>query len=232
MQIDEEYHEILDYASSYYRQLEPGLQKRFRLRVYRFLSSVAFSGLHGIDLVTRAMRVVIAGAFIQITFGLSSYLPSRFKRIYVLPRRYAYPGYGEPFLGHIDYKQRAMFFSWQDVLEGFAIPDDAVNVALHEMAHMLEAEIAGNTLETRFFDEISWDQWAQVAVEKISIMRSGQGSFIKHYASQNMREMFASCIETFFEQPNTFESELPHIYAALSRLLRQDPRRTRNPLHY
>lgn len=230
--IDRDYHEILDYASPYYGQLQSDLQRRFRLRVYRFLSTVAFSGLQGIEVVKRPMRVVIAGAFTQITFGLETYLPRRFKLIYVLPRRYAYPGYGEPFLGHIDYKQRAMYFSWEDVLEGFAIPHDAINVALHEMAHLLEAEEAGSILEARFFDEVSWEQWAAVATHKLSIIRTGQSHFIKQYAGQNMREMFASCIETFFEQPDAFYRELPHIYKALARLLCQDPRKQSNPLHY
>lgn len=85
-----------------------------------------------------------------------------------------------PSLGHIDFKSKAMYFSWENVQHGYAVVDDAVNVAIHEMAHLLEAEQAGQLLTQQSFDDFSWHQWATVAVEKINIMRSGQGRFIKH----------------------------------------------------
>ena len=38
-----------------------------------------------------------------------------------------------------------------------------------------------------------------------------------------MKEMFAVCVETFFEQPEDFKKNLPELYQTMVNLLRQDP---------
>lgn len=176
------------------------------------------------------MRTVIACAIVEITFGLKTYLPSTFRQIYVLPRRYMYPGYGEPFLGHIDFSSKTLYFSWQDVQNGYIVPDDAVNVALHEMAHLIEAENELNYLFTQFFEVVSWKKWARLAFKKMHIIRQGQHQFLKNYGGVNMTEMFAVCVETFFEQSDAFKAELTEIYQSLVDLLKQDPNKKNNPL--
>jgi Mlc titration factor MtfA (ptsG expression regulator) len=45
-----------------------------------------------------------------------------------------------------------------------------------------------------------------------------------------MTEMFAVCVETFFEQSDAFKAELPGIYQSLVDLLQQDPSQKSNPL--
>ena len=167
-------------------------------------------------------RQVVGCAIIEITFGLEKYLPERFTKIVIKPRRYMYPGYGEPFLGHIDYAHSMLFFSWPDLKDGYLVPDDALNVALHEMAHVLEAEDKYNELFERFFDTVDWDKWAALAFEKMKTIRNRDNTFLKNYGGQNMKEMFAVCIETFFEQPAEFKENLPELYQTLVNLLKQD----------
>ena len=137
--MEAEYDQLLQKYSIYYRNLNATRKKEFRSRLYTLLHFLAFSSAE-IRTVTREMRVVIGCAIIEITFGIDKYLPERFTNVIIKPRRYMYPGYGEPFLGHIDYTRNMLFFSWPDVKEGYLVPDDALNVALHEMAHVLEIE--------------------------------------------------------------------------------------------
>jgi len=221
--IDRDYHIILQHYSSYYNRLTDNNRKEFRLRLYHLLNILSFDSVH-YTTISREMRAVIGGAIIEITFGLSNYLPLRFVRVTVLPRRYMYPGYGEPFLGHIDFAKGHMYFSWSDVRHGYKVPTDAVNVALHEMAHVLEAENRYMHLFDGFFEQVEWNRWAKIAFEKMHVIRSGDASFLRQYGGINMREMFAVCVETFFEQPHLFAEHLPEIYQALVLLLRQDPR--------
>ena len=164
------------------------------------------------------MRAVMGGAIIEITFGLDRYIPSRFLEVRVMPRKYMYPGYGQPFLGHVDYHRNMIFLSWEDVQKGYWVPDDAKNVALHEMAHVLELETRYSFLFKRFFDAFSWNQWARTAFEKMKIIRKNQHYFLKSYGGINMSEMFSVCIETFFEQPAEFQAHLPEMYATLVNL--------------
>jgi len=227
--IDTDYHRILLAYSSYYTQLHTPLKARFRLRLYHLLNIVGFHSPK-IPMVSREVRVVIGSSIIQITFGLSNYLPIRFKTVIVMPTRYMYPGYGEPFLGHIDYTKRALYFSWNDVKHGYEVPDDAVNVALHEMAHVLEAENRYRSMFDRFFRAIDWMEWAGVAFEKMNKIRTGNSAFLKEYGGSNMTEMFAVCVETYFEQPHEFKRQLPQIYKTMTTLLQQDPTRRGNPL--
>lgn len=221
-EIDTEYHAILDHYSLYYKCLDAKLQQHFRLRLYHLLNVVGFASAE-FPQVTREMRAVIGSAIVQITFGLTNYLPSRFTNIIVKPHRYMYPGYGEPFLGHIDFDTNTIYFSWRDVQDGFAVYDDAVNVALHEMAHVIEAENGFGRIFTRFFSDIEWSKWAQVAFRKMHMIRSGESRFLNRYGAGNMREMFAVCIETFFERPWEFKASLPEIYHTMVVLLKQDP---------
>lgn len=228
--IDLEYDQILKIHSAYYSALNPELKIRFRSRIYQLLNILSFEGSMEIPIVNREIRTVIACAIAEITFGLNNYLPTRFTHILVLPRRYMYPGCGEPFLGHIDYSRNAVYFSWADVKEGYLISDDAVNVALHEMAHVLEAENITNSLFSEFFSRISWEEWAEEAFKQMHIIRSGQNHFLKNYGGINMKEMFAVCIEAFFEQSEAFKANLPYIYDTLVVLLKQDPTFKSNPL--
>ncbi len=228
--IAQDYHRILLEYSTYYRRLNPKLQKRFRFRIYQLLKTISFAGGQGIRLVNREMRTVIACAIVEITFGLDRYLPEQFRTIIVMPRRYLYPGYGQPFLGHVDARARLVYFSWEDVRQGYLVPDDAVNVALHEMAHVLEHENAYRGIYGKFFRTTDWQRWGKVAFEKMKKIRAGQHEFLKSYGGVNMGEMFAVCVETFFEQPADFKEHLPELYHHLSLLLSQDPLREGNPL--
>lgn len=221
-QIDIEYDSILMAYSTYYQMLYPVLKEKFRLRLYRLLNTLAFGSMQ-IPTITREMRVVIGSAIIKITLGLDNYIPTRFTNVIVLPRRYMYPGYGKPFLGHTDHDTNTIYFSWEDVQHGYLVPDDAVNVALHEMAHVLEAENGFNYLFTSFFDRFEWVRWAELATKKMNVIRRGNNLFLKSYGGHNMMEMFAVCVETFFEQPYAFRKYLPEIYATMVILLNQDP---------
>ncbi len=220
--IDKDYHIILLHYNAYYSLLDKNLQGKFRLRLYHLLSILSFRSAE-LPSVTREMRAVIGSSIIQITFGLNNYLPTKFTNIVVKPYRYMYPGFGEPFLGHIDFDNAMIYFSWKDVQEGYIYPYDAVNVALHEMAHVIEAEDGFDQIFNWFFKKIEWVKWAELAFDKMHIIRSGNNRFLKDYGGINMKEMFAVCIETFFEQPEEFNKRLPEIYRTLTELLNQDP---------
>ena len=59
-------------------------------------------------------------------------------------------------------------------------------------------------------------------------IRRGENNFLKSYGGINMTEMFAVCVEAFFEQPEEFQKELPKIYNTMVVLLNQDPLTYRN----
>lgn len=223
------YHRTLNTYSEYYQHLNQKNKNLFLNRLFILLKFIRFIP-KGLPHVTDEMKVVIGSAIIQITFGLENYLVKDFNTIYVVPRAYNFRDYTTPFLGHVDFQHKIVCFSWNDVKTGFFIADDAVNVALHEMAHCLEKENTFRQLFRTFFDSDKWAIWSERAYKKMEIIRRRENRFLKNYGGKNMHEMFAVCIETFFEKPDEFRYYLPELFDSLRELLNQDPTLRENPI--
>jgi len=110
------------------------------------------------------------------------------------------------------------------VQEGFIIPNDASNVALHELAHALQAENHVRSVFSKIFNEIDYRKFNELGVKKLFKIREKRHKYLRAYAGNNMIEFFAVCIETFFEQPDKFNDHLPDLFAVMVNLLKQDPR--------
>jgi len=142
----------------YYKHLHPTLQKRFLTRLYIVLKFKKFLPWNGLPAVTEEMKIIIGSAIVQATFGLKHFVLDYFDTIFITPRRYRYRDYKEDFLGHVNFSNHTVCLSWEDVKLGYQIPNDAFNVALHEVAHTLEAEQHIRSVFRRFFN--SWNWWA------------------------------------------------------------------------
>jgi len=224
-----DYHTVLSAYSDYYNNLNPALQKVFRKRVYISCQFIAFYPLQ-LKKVTREMGILITSALVQITFGLNKYVLDRFKTIYVAPNTYSYGQY-PALLGHVDFNSNLIVMSWPSVKQGFIIPDDAMNVALHELSHALQAEDTRWGLSEKFFDAIKMRNFEIQGLQEIYLIRTQRHTFLRNYAGQNMKELFAVCMECFFEQPLEFKAKVPKLYRLMVELLKQDPSKS-NPLVY
>lgn len=226
--IPSSYHLYLCKYSSYYNQLNPQLKKVFRERVFLSSKFINFKPVK-FDLITEEMQILITSALIQITFGLEKYVLRNFKTIMVSPNTYSYGQY-EALLGHVDHKEKIIVMSWPSVQQGFIIPDDAFNVALHELAHALQSENFSRLLYNKFFDYITMQEWEVEAEKELYNLRNRKHNHLKQYGDQNLMELFAVCIETFFEQPQRFKVKLPRLYELMVDLLDQDPTLGLNPI--
>jgi len=220
---------LLKKHSIYYRNLNKENQKRFAKRLAGFLKLMDFK-TKDLPEVTDEMKVVVGSAFIQISFGFKRFLPKHFHSILLMRGRYHFRNSKEQFLGHVDMKAKIICLSWEDVQIGFQIPDDALNVALHEMAHVWEAEHNLNEDFEDIFIEQQLNNWKKIAQPYFPQILAGQYSFLRKYGGQNQRELLATCVEAFFEQPKEFQQELPNLYEAMVQLLKQNPINITNPL--
>ena len=214
----------------YYRALKTSEKKRFSKRVSHFLMVMKFRGKGGI-ILTDQMKMLIAGAAIQMTFGLRKYLFSYYRRIYIMPDIYNIPELKEKLIGHVNKSRRSITLSWPGVRWGFEVGDDAHNVVLHEMAHVILFE---NTLRLRmneFFSRLNWEHWLEEAEKEFILNQHRPNVLLSEYADKNLMEMFAVAIETFFEQPGKFKRHLPRLYDSLVKLLMQDPTNAADPCH-
>lgn len=215
---------ILARWSAYYRTLPPALRTRFERQVKELIFEKEWIG-KGIE-VTREMRVRIAAAAAQVTLGFDRLLLIHFSHILIFPDTYLNKRTGKHHLGEVIPKRGTIVLSWSHFQQGFATPDDAHNVGLHEMAHALWFEDGIENGEDHFLSPALLTRWKALAAEQIERIGTGQPHFFRAYAGTNQAEFFAVAVEYFFEQPVAYQERLPELYACMCALLRQDPARS------
>lgn len=223
-----EYERVLSHYNKYYNNLNSDLKKEFRERVFISSKLLLFKPIQ-FSSVTEEMKILITSALVQITFGLKKYYLSQFKIIYVAPGKYQLYNL-KNVLGHVDHLHKVIVLSWPHVKHGFIIPDDAMNVALHESAHALHGEQLTNSIFNKVFDSDEMKKWENAGIRKILKIRDKRHEYLSDYAGIDMYEMFAVCIECFFEQSKEFKQTLPEMYQLIVELLDQDPINESNPI--
>lgn len=226
--IPDDYHQILSHYNDYYNGLSEPLKAIFRKRIYISIKFIEFEPVE-FQYVTLEMKVLITSALVQITFGLEKFVLKRFRKIFVVPNTYSFAQY-PALLGHVDHEANVIAMSWPSVKEGFVVPDDAMNVALHEITHALQGEDEESFVFDNFFEEVNLENWKAAGLPEIYKIRAKRHELFRDYAGQNMDELFAVCMECFFEQPQEFKEKVPRLYALMVKLLNQDPTHRSNPL--
>ena len=207
----------------YYQQLSPQQQQAFEKRVIRFVRQKDFIG-RGLE-VNLTMRVLIAAAAVQLTFGLPELVLQHFRRIIVYPDQYYSTITKQYHKGEVNPAAQAIVLSWNNFLAGYAHTDDSLNLGLHEMAHALEIENLIDNDEYDFLTPEVWAQWQQRAEAYRTQMQTDGSDFFRAYAAVNDKEFFAIAVENFFERPTAFQSYAPGLYEILVSLLQQNPAR-------
>ncbi len=218
---DQRMHDELVLLFPFYRALTDKRRAAFRSRVKRFLEEKEFHG-RGIE-VTRDMRVMVAASAVQLTFGLPSLALVHFTRIIVYPDKYRSRISRTDHIGEVNPGMKAIVISWKHFREDYAVPDDARNLGLHEMAHALWFENRIPNEEHGFLDDTLMARWRELAREEAGRIQRGQGRLFRNYAATNQEEFFAVAVEYFFEQPRQFHRSMPDLYQVMRDLLGQDP---------
>lgn len=203
----------------YFNCLSQEQQQKFLFRTYLFHQQKKF---HFVGVVSQAeMPVLICAVAVQLTMGLDKFTLNYFRDIYVLQHDYHYGSYSLPFMGHVDHT--GIYLSWDNFYQGIKNKADVSNVGLHEMAHALTyVNFVTKTEEDGHFSN-EFRNFSKVARPIFQSMQKGQKNLLGDYASTNYHEFWAVSVETFFENPIRFRHQLPDLYAALVKLLKQDP---------
>ena len=162
---------------------------------------------------------MVASAAVQLTLGLETWDLEFFQQILIYPGEYKNPQTnllhkGETNMGGF------MCFSWKDFLRGNEVPDDKINLGLHEFGHALRFSGIQGTATDYFFDNY-FKRWLACASREYTRMKKGNSSILRKYGSVNINEFFSVVVETFFERPLEFKSKLPELFHHTSILLNQ-----------
>ncbi|UMB62206.1 zinc-dependent peptidase [Lutibacter sp. A80] len=224
-----ECHNVLLTTNTYYKNLSKENKKNFRIRTLIFLETTNFNSDPEFHL-DKSMKIIISSAFVQITFGLKINTLNIFNNIFITPRSYSYKNNTAIFDGDVNLYTKKINMSWPAIENGFKIPDDAINLSIHEFGHCLIFENTKRSYLSKIFKEKSFNQWKKQAEYKFQKIKLNKNKVLRDYAGTNLMELFSVSLETFFEKPEFFEKNEPILYLSMVKLFKQDPRNKLNPI--
>lgn len=119
-----------------------------------------------------------------------------------------------------------VILSWADVEADLAAPRDGFCVAVHEIAHKLDAldgALDGTPPLPREWQR-AWARDFQTAYERLArAVDAGRDTAIDGYAAEAPEEFFAVCSEYHFSAPALLRGEMPQVAEHLQRFYGRSP---------
>ena len=117
-----------------------------------------------------------------------------------------------------------LVLSWDAVKKGIAVPDDARDTAIHEFAHVLDAE-SGSFDGTPLLQKgTDYPVWAEVMGTHFAELQDEPfDGCLRPYGAKNEAEFFAVATEAFFETPGQLRCCAPDLYEVLADFFDTDP---------
>ena len=207
-----------------YRGLEEEARVRFENDMKIVLDEWTYEGVDDVE-VTTEMRIGVAAGAALLLHGRPDwelprhqtvlFYPDRFDSDYMLNDDAAYDGMAHQH-GPIILSSVALEESWEHT-------DDANNVVLHELAHLLDYKNEFADGVPSLVDPGSTVAWQDLVRKEMWRIRHRR-SLLRGYGATNPAEFFAVAVENFFERPELMAERHPELFAALEALFNLDPR--------
>jgi Mlc titration factor MtfA (ptsG expression regulator) len=211
---------ILRNNFKFYQKLSSKHQSNFEHRVYQIIKGTDFIG-KDIE-VTEEMRIIMSATLVKLTFGLRDYNIESVERIIFYSEAFYSQTNKAYHKGEFNLGLKALVFSWKDVLHGYAIEDDNLNLAIHEFTHAIHFSYL-RTRRSSTSAAIFLDSYVELSnmLDNDPKLKAKlvQSNFLRDYAFTNQFEFLSVIIETFIESPYQFKNDFPRIYNKVKTML-------------
>lgn len=215
--------EILNKRYSFYKKLDEEQRELFHTHLKVFLWEKHWEGAGGLQ-VTEEMKVIISAAAARIARKLPLSVYNRLTEIVIYPSHYYHPGEDRRVVMGQAHHFGTLVLSWNAVEKGIAVPDDARDTAIHEFAHVLDAESGsfdGTPLLAKGRD---YPRWGKVMGQHFAGLQADPfRGCLRSYGAENEAEFFAVATEAFFETPGQLRRCAPELYGVLADYFGIDP---------
>ncbi|RIV46844.1 zinc-dependent peptidase [Flagellimonas pelagia] len=169
------------------------------------------------------IKAYVTASAVLLTLGMNNYrFEKSIVRVIIYPSKYYSKISRRHHIGEYNPRLRTLVFSAEGLKDGFGIPNDNVNLGVHEVAHALMIE----TLRKPSFEAKSF----QVGLAKIKELfesdafseRLSQSTYFREYGQTNFVEFFAVITENFVETPQMFKQDFPDLYEIVRRMYNFD----------
>lgn len=216
---------ILDARVPFFARFDPASRARFLELLKIFVWEKHWIAAGGME-ITEEVRVVVAAAAVRLVLHLEIGVYDRLTEIIVYPSHYLHPDKAESVVFGEAHDWGTVVLSWDAVLQGLANPNDGLDTATHEFAHVLD-RVGGSfdgTPELRASGH--YRAWAGVMSQHYLALRDrkpNERRVLRDYGATNEAEFFAVATESFFEKPRQMRERTPELYEEMSRFYGFDP---------
>lgn len=195
----------------FYNKLSARKKIYFEHRAKEFIVYYRFIGKGNLTL-TDEMRIIIAGTYTMLTFGMRDYLVDLFQTIIIYPSAYFSNANQQYHKGEFNPMMKVVAFSWEDFIQGHKTTNDNINLGLHEFSHVLHFNClkSNNPSSIIFFDE--FNKVIEYYKDEYLNKKLSENGYFRAYAYQNQFEFLSVVLEHFFETPIIFKSKYPELY--------------------
>lgn len=214
----EELNIFLNKYFSYYRTLDVPLKVLFVRRLLDFIHSKTFISQKELK-INNGVKAIVSASAVQLTLGLENWKINYFETIILFPSEFKNELSGLTLKGETNLSGYVSL-SWKNFIEGYRIPDDNLNLGLHEFTHALRFNGVRGHENDEFFCGY-FPKWYAFAYKEFRKLKNGEESIFRKYGGVNINEFLSVVIEHFFESPEEFHDHHPHFYSATAILLNQ-----------
>ena len=224
----QEWRKVLERRIPYYEMLDEAGRRRFEFDIQVFLSEqtiYAPANGGGMAPVDDSVRVMIAASAAMLLHGRPDLEWPTVRDIIVYPTKFD-DNYtiGEGNIAGMVHAQGPVLISKKDLVHGFRRAHDGHNVALHELAHVLDFGTGSADGLPSGLEFVAAAPWVEVVADRLkTVRRRKYRHVLRDYAGTNEAELFAVAVEAFFEQPNKLKKRDPELYSMLRDYFNQDP---------
>lgn len=205
-----------------YGKLPDGLKAKCEQRIVWFRSRKKFV-FYGNVTDKEELRLILSAAAVLMTLGLKDYKMMRsLLRILVYPSQYYSRIKRRHHLGEYNPHFKTVILSAETIREGFAIPDDNINLAIHEFAHALSFEMSKkSSWEARRF-RVGLKKIKELLLDASFVAQLSSSQYFREYGMTNLQEFFSVAVENYVETPVIFSKDFPQLYAIIQQMLNTD----------
>jgi Mlc titration factor MtfA (ptsG expression regulator) len=220
----DEWKTYLERNIPFYRTLTESELSVYLTHVKVFAWEKTFTGVQGME-ITDEVRVVISATAARLVLNLDLERYDDLREIVVYPYDYRHPQGDARVLGEAT-AGGTVVLSWPSVMAGLSNPCDGLHTAIHEFAHVLDAENRGFDGVPTLRANEDYRPWAVVLGTHFEELKKGGKSGAKSlrpYGKTNAAEFFAVATEAYFEKPRQMKKHTPELYEQLQKLYGGDP---------
>ncbi|MFS4467091.1 zinc-dependent peptidase [Maribacter sp. 2210JD10-5] len=203
---------------SFYKKLGKRNKSRFEKRVVRFRhrKEIVF---HEEVFEQEKIALLLSATAAMLTLGMADFLILSIKRIIVYPRQYYSVITKNEHYGEYNPGLKILVLSAEQLLHGFHVPDDNLNLAVHEFAHALSFNVR-NKLNSRSFLFLYGMKKMGVLLRDPKFVEQWEKTkYFREYGRTDIHEFFAVAVEHYIETPSEFKKRFPSLFSTVKLMM-------------